>query len=223
MYRSRHPLYEKYKHLRGAIIELEGGIGAGKTVVGRSMEAFLNNIGIKAKFFPEYVNKKLLRQYIRDMKKYSYAFQLFMLCQRIRIKEKAVKYAKTGGMAIVDRSICGDMSFARMQRDNGNITEEEWQIYQITMKTELTPEPTVCLYLDITPITSLKRIRMRGNEDEIAGYDLAYLKKLQDAYVDTFAENAAITPIIVDWNDNLNLVHGLLSDTDTQRLLALIP
>ena len=35
--------------------------------------------------------------------------------------------AKKGGIALIDRSIIGDMTFARMQKDNGNFTEEEWQ------------------------------------------------------------------------------------------------
>ena len=79
MFQSRHPLYDTYRPLIGSSILLEGSIGVGKSTVGKSLEKFFKNIGLKARFYPEYVNEPLLNQYISDMNKYAYSFQLIML------------------------------------------------------------------------------------------------------------------------------------------------
>src|SRR5687767_9035911 len=113
MFTNRDPNYDKFKSLKGGVFTIEGIIGAGKTTLGKSLEQFLNECGIKTRFFPEYINKDLLSQYIGDMKRYAYSFQLIMLCKRIEIYRIAEAFASTGGVALIDRSIIGDMSFAR--------------------------------------------------------------------------------------------------------------
>lgn len=134
MFADRHSDFDKLKYLKGGIYTIEGIIGVGKTTLGRSAERYLNNIGLKEKFYPEYVNKELLAQYIGNMKRYAYSFQMIMLCKRIEIYREAERLAETGGVALIDRSIIGDMTFARMQKDNGNFTEDEWNIYLSLMK-----------------------------------------------------------------------------------------
>ena len=127
MFSPRNEDYDTFKSLKGGVFTIEGVIGVGKTTVGRSLEKYLNDIGIRANFYPEYVNKELLAQYIGDMKRYAYAFQMIMLCKRIEIYRDAERYADTGGVALIDRSIIGDMTFAKMQYDNGNFTKDEWE------------------------------------------------------------------------------------------------
>lgn len=78
MFTNRHPMYEKLRSLKGGIYIIEWIIGIGKTTLGTSLENYLNNIGLKCKFYKEYYNEDLLNQFIGDMKKYAYFFQMMM-------------------------------------------------------------------------------------------------------------------------------------------------
>jgi deoxyadenosine/deoxycytidine kinase len=203
MFAARDPLYNKFASLRGSIFTIEGVIGVGKSTLGFSMEDLLNSIGLNAKFYPEYYNKELLSQYIGDMKKYAYSFQLVMLFKRLEIYSEAKRFADQGGIAIIDRSIIGDMTFARMQRDNGNITNDEWLVYLSLMKQHLQLSPTANIYLQCTPETSLARIKHRGIKSEIEGYSKEYLKQLQDAYEVSISECTNVKHYKIKWDSQL--------------------
>lgn len=219
MFSPRHSDYEKYRSLRGAIVTLEGCIGAGKSTAGRSMEEYLNRIGIKARFFPEYKNELLLGQYIKDMRKYAYSFQLLMLAKRIAIYGEAGRYAKKGGVAIIDRSLLGDMTFARMQWRSGFFTDEEWTVYINSMVSEIQLEPTAILFLDCTPETSLHRIQKRGIVEEIAGYNIDYLQALHEAYVESLHKTSARSILVNYDGDSVLSNDGNLPDPMTKQLL----
>lgn len=218
MFSVRDPLYNKFRSLKGGIFTIEGIIGVGKTTLGTSLESFLNSIGLNTKFYPEYVNKELLEQYIKDMNKYAYSFQMIMLCKRIEIYRDAERFASTGGIALIDRSIVGDMTFARMQKDNGNFTDDEWRIYLSLMKQEIQLSPTANIYLYCSPENSLQRVIKRGNEAEIKGYDPKYMKQLHDAYEISIAECNNIHHIRLDWNDLSELSSEFLQQILTRML-----
>lgn len=219
MFADRHPDYNKLKSLKGGIYTIEGIIGVGKTTLGRSAERYLNNIGLKAKFYPEYINKDLLAQYIGDMKRYAYSFQMIMLCKRISIYREAERFAETGGIALIDRSIIGDMTFARMQKDNGNFTEDEWNIYLSLMKQEIQLTPTASLFLRCSPQTSLDRVKIRGIEAEISGYTIEYMTQLHDAYETSINACTNVRHIIIDWNMSVPLNDGYLWDRYIYEIL----
>lgn len=111
----------------GRIIAVEGGIGAGKSTFGQTLTEYLTDSGLRARYYPEYINQKLLSQYIGDMKKYAYSFQMVMLTMRINIYREAVDFARTGGIAVIDRSLVGDYTFAKMQKETGRISDSEWE------------------------------------------------------------------------------------------------
>lgn len=219
MFLARHPDFNKLKSLKGGIYTIEGIIGVGKTTLGRSAERYLNTIGLKAKFYPEYVNKDLLSQYISDMKRYAYSFQMIMLCKRIEIYREAEKFAETGGIALIDRSIIGDMTFARMQKENGNFTEDEWKIYLSLMKQEIQLTPTASLFLRCSPQTSLNRVKIRGIEAEINGYTIEYMTQLHNAYETSIHDSTNVRHIIIDWDMSVPVYDGYLSDRFTCEIL----
>lgn len=217
IFEPRNQIYVKYKSLKAAVYTIEGIIGVGKTTLGKSLESYLNKNGIKARFFPEYVNKQLLGQYISDMKKYAYAFQLLMLSKRIEIYREAEIYANNGGISLVDRSIIGDMTFARMQKENGNITEDEWNIYLNLLSQEIQLMPSASIFLDCTAENSLERVNRRGIESEIKGYTLEYMRQLRNSYELSISECLNVRHIIIDWNKqklikNNNLVDELVEE-----------
>lgn len=222
MFTPRNAQLDQYKFIRGGVYTIEGIIGVGKTTVGRSLEKYLNDIGITAKFFPEYVNKELLRQYIGDMKRYAYCFQMVMLCKRIEIYREAERFAATGGVAFIDRSIIGDMTFARMQYVNGNFTEAEWNTYLSLMKQEIQLTPHASLFLDCSSQTSLERIKLRGIKAEIKGYTAEYIQQLHDAYMVSIENCQTVRHIDISWDTPMKLTNGLLSNDITQSILDMI-
>lgn len=219
MFTPRHPLYNKYKSLIGGIYTLEGLIGVGKTRLGMSIVNFLNTIGLNAQFFPEYVNKDFLDEYINDMPRYSYAYQLMMLCKRIDIYKEAEQFSKLGGIAVIDRSLIGDMTFARMQKEKGFFTETNWKNYLSMAADEIQLAPTASVYLSCTTETSLGRVRKRGVEAEIKGYSPEYMDDLRSAYETSIAECTTVKHIIVDWNQNIPIVDGLLTEECVRSIL----
>ena len=219
MFKDRNPKYNSFKSLKGGIFPLEGIIGVGKSTTGISIVDFLNNIGINAKFFPEYVNKELLDQYISDMKKYAYTFQMVMLCKRIEIYRDAERFAATGGVAIIDRSITGDFVFATMQHSLGNITDQEFEAYKSLMKQEIQLIPTVTIYLKCSADVSLCRVKNRGIQSEIEGYNFSYMKNLENAYDKVMNSDSIGKCITIDWNISVQIVNGRLLDEMVQDIL----
>jgi deoxyadenosine/deoxycytidine kinase len=100
MFNNRHPMYEKFRVLKGGIYLIEGIIGVGKTTLGNSLEYYLNSVGLKCKFYKEYFNEDLLNQFIGNMKSYAYFFQMMMLTKRIEIYKEAEEFSKSGGISI---------------------------------------------------------------------------------------------------------------------------
>lgn len=210
MFTPRHLLYAKFKALKGSIITIEGGIGVGKTTLGTSMVRVLNGMGLSAEFFPEYVNTNFRDTYIGDMKQYAFAFQIFLLSKRIQIYENAQRFAATGGIAIIDRSIVGDMTFAKMQVALGNMSAQDWNVYLDIMQSEIQLEPAATIYLECTVDTALERIQHRGIESEIQGYSREYIQMLTDSYAASIASAKNINCITLDWNTHAPMADGLL-------------
>jgi len=221
MFAKRHPDYRRFKSLKAGVYTIEGTVGIGKSTLGSSLAHYLNAAEVPAKFFPEYVNKDLLNQYISDMKKYAFPFQLCMLFKRIEIYREAGIFAASGGVAIIDRSMTGDYTFAKMQHANGNITDAEWQIYLSIMKQDIQLEPTLTLWLQCSVETSMARIRKRGIESEINGYSTGYIAQLQEMYEDSFAKSDTMW-IELEWGNNVAQENGILAKDFVYETLDLM-
>lgn len=220
MFSSRHVAYEKYRSLKASVITLEGLIGAGKTSLGNSLEHYLKSIGIDAKFFAEYRNDLLLDQFISDMKTHAYTFELFMLAKRGEIYREAQRYAATGGVAIIDRSIVGDWAFTYMQYKNGNITDKDWDVYNSMLEDEQFPEPSYTVLLQCSSQKAISRTKKRGIISE-QKYQLNYFEDLTEAYNQAFMQ--INHPLIkITWEHDKKLPMGRLSPEDTENVLDLI-
>ena len=205
IYVNRNIDYKKYRKLRGTIYALEGSVGTGKSTMGRSIEKKLQDSGLKAKYYPEYRNNLLLNQYLKDMKRYAYSFQMFMLMKRLEIYRDAYKFSLKGGISIIDRSLLGDRTFARMLHIMGYITDEDWLVYNDVLLSEAYPEPDCIIYLDCKPEKSYSRMVSRGIESETTSYTLDYFKSLNDAYMESIEETSHSVRII-DWNNDQELI-----------------
>ena len=189
----------KWNCLKGNIITLEGLIGVGKSTAGRSITNYLSGLGFDVVFFPEFMHKPLLEQYLQNMSKYAYSFQVIMVRERLRIYEKAQEVANRGGVAIVDRSLIGDIAFAVMQLQDEIISYSEFEVYISLISEAKITEPTVTLYLECGANEAFQRMVNRNHSKEVDSYQLEYFQKLERAYQETLKE--ATPPMVkVNWN-----------------------
>lgn len=215
-------LVDLFARLKGGVYPIEGVIAVGKTTFGKSLEAFLNKIGLKTKFYQEYVDDKLLAQYISDMKKYAFSFQIFMFNKRLEIYHEAKEFAAKGGISFIDRSIIGDITFAQMQKDNGNFTDNEWNEYCITLGKVGDISPTACIYLQCSTETAMKRLCKRNCQVEVSGYTQEYMEQLQNAYKTVIGLCDDVKYVTINWDDDLSVVDGHLDSNEVIRILKLL-
>lgn len=208
-----------YNSLSGKIIALDGLIGAGKTVLGSSMETYLNNtLGLKARFFEEVVDKGVLAEYIADMKNQAFRFQMKMLRTRLEILEDAKIFSQSGGVSILDRSTIGDMAFARMQKDSGIFTDQEWTEYtEIISKHIDGGVDFIVIYLDCSVDVSMHRIRKRGTESEISGYTKEYLEHLGSSHKESL--KLVQNKLCLDWNKDDVVLEGKIRKPGVIKVL----
>jgi len=169
----------------GHLAYVESIIGGGKTT-------YCNQVGPRLNFrvFKEHLDHERLDRFYKQQKQYAFHFQIHVLHQRMGIQLLAAceaLYSDVYSGAIVDRSIFGDVPFARLHARAGNIEAMDWVTYQIShmnMKFMIWP-PTTLIYLSVEPEIAYERIRKRM-EEEGRPYedivDLAYLNALRNEY-----------------------------------------
>lgn len=210
-YGRRSPLEKSLQKLRGSVIVIDGIIGVGKSVLGKSMTKYLTDNHIDARFFPEYFNKTLLDYYLNNIKETAFMFQCIMAHARIEIYRKALEYSKTGGISIIDRSILGDIAFASMLVNKGYMSSEQYDIYwAIIDETSDLYEPDYTIYLDCNIETCIRRISSRGIESEIDNYDVEYHNDLQTAYNKVYDSHPNLEVKRIDYNTDSKLLNGVL-------------
>lgn len=222
IFKQPDQFYQVFKNLKEKVIILEGNIGVGKTSLGNSIEKYLNSIDIPCKFFKEFVNEKLLGQYVNNMEKYSYTYELMMLTTRIFIYKAAVEYAKSGGVAVIDRSIIGDYAFGYLQKKRGYISEDEWDMLIHVLEGEKLMEPDCIIFLNCDPDVAYKRTCSRNSEAE-KNYDPNYFVLVKEAYdvamqdiVERRGIHKSIPHLHLNWNNDkeVNLDESLDSELE---------
>lgn len=208
--------------LIGSIVAIEGGIGIGKTTAGKSLERVLTQHGLKARFYPEQVNNDYLNMYLSDMKTHAFGFQINTLTRRIEVYKEATAFAKKGGIAILDRTLTGDLAFALKQKDNC-FTKAEWDTYTKTINQCRVEAPSIVLYLDDTPENTYKRMISRGNIYETSSYTIEYFSEIRDKYSTVLSSLSTKQNVIcVDWSQERCINNGYLDKQITIDLTYLI-
>lgn len=177
----------------GRIIAIEGSIGVGKTTLGMDLA---RQLGGRAKFYPETVLAPMLKLYLSDMSRYSFAFQAVIARERMEVSRSAQAWKDGGGIAILDRSVLGDMAFASYQREAGNINDQEWEAYSSIIYPPVQADRVI--YLKAPVETLLARIERRGRAGETV-YTVEYLTMLEKHYQQVFKDNHVKVEYI-DWS-----------------------
>lgn len=159
-------------------IAMAGNIGAGKTTAAKLVS---QKFGFEL-FDEPVIDNRFLKDYYRDMKRWSFTLQLEFLIRRVEHHELIHKVAKS---CIQDRTLYEDPEiFAKYLHGLGNMTDQELDLYfeyfQRLTKTIAHPEKVICFDVPNVDVL-LQRIRTRGREEE-KGIQQQFLRGLNGYY-----------------------------------------
>jgi len=155
-------------------ISVEGDIGVGKTTF---IQYICRANGWKE--VPEPVDgNPYLESFYADPKAFAYVMQDWM--QSIR-GGTMFHASRSRGMHVMDRSMIGDWAFAYANWKCGNMTDAEWESYQVKHRRYIrqTPPPCTVICIDADVPTLLARIKRRGRVCE-QGITAEYLTLLKE-------------------------------------------
>ncbi len=184
------------ERMKGTIC-IDGVVGAGKSTLG---EILAHELGIE--FFREPVlDNPLLDKFYYDKKRYSFPLQVFFLNKRF----KMIKDAEKLNGCIMDRSIYGDVIFAKMLMEDEDMTPEEFDVYEELLHNMLEhiKRPRLMIYLENSVEKAMEKIKRRGREYEQI-VPVKYWETLNKNYRDYF-ENYNISEILTVNVDDLDI------------------
>jgi len=172
------------------IIVIDAVVGAGKTVY---MEMIAEEMKIPS-FLEPVQDNPLLDKFYHNRKRYSFPLQVYFLNRRFEALKKA---AELGKPAIMDRSIYGDMIFAKLLYEEGNMEKEEFMLYKDLLINMLdhVEAPKLMIYLKIDTDSAIERIRKRGRDYEQI-VEREYWERLNKEYEDYF-KDYNLSPLLV--------------------------
>lgn len=193
-------------------IVIDAVVGAGKTMYMEMLSEAL-----KVPCFEEPVlNNPLLDKFYYDRKKYAFPLQIFFLNRRFEMLKKAAAEERP---TIMDRSIYGDMIFAKLLHDEGNMGEDEFQLYRELLANMLdhVAAPKLMIYLKIDTDTAIARIQKRGRDYEQI-VERAYWENLNKEY-DAYFAAYNLSPLLIIDAAAYDIVEN---ETDRQVVLQMI-
>jgi deoxyadenosine/deoxycytidine kinase len=196
------------------MIVIDAVVGAGKTTL---MNILKEERGLSA-FEEPVVDNPILDKFYEDKARYSFSLQIFFLNQRFRHIKEAVQV----GGGLLDRSIYGDLIFARMLYDSGEMSEEEFNLYIDLFENmiEHCQPPELMIYLEISVDEAIKRIKKRGRDFE-QSVDRSYWENL-NRYYEEYFNQYKFSPVLrinvdnLDFENNMDHRKHVLSLIDTE-------
>ncbi len=156
---------EKYGIPRDAIITIAGTVGVGKSTLTQKLADALD---FKTSF-EKVDGNPYLEKYYHDFNRWSFHLQIYFLAERFKEQKRMFQY---GGGFIQDRSVYEDTAiFARMNYDNGSMSQEDFETYnslfQAMVMTPYFPHPDLIIYLEGNIDEIVARIGERGRQMEL--------------------------------------------------------
>jgi deoxyadenosine/deoxycytidine kinase len=178
------------------VIVVDGVVGVGKTTL---MNILCEEFGYQP-FLEPVVNNPILDKFYYDRQRYSFSLQIFFLNNRFRM----IKEAASLGNAILDRSIYGDLIFAKMLMESGDMSIEEYDLYMDLFQNmiEHCHVPKLMIYLETSVECAVNKINRRGRDYEKI-VEQAYWERLNQHYSNYFSEYN-ISPLLRINVDNLD-------------------
>ena len=193
------------------MIIIDGVVGVGKSSL---MEILSKELDLKI-FAEPVADNPLLPMFYVDMKMYGFALQIFFLNNRFRM----IKEAQKLNGAIMDRAIYGDVIFAKMLGEQGNMSKAELDCYLdlFANMMEHLPIPKLIIYLKTDVDSAIKKIQKRGRGFE-QETPRQYWEDLNREYDDYFS-SYSISPILEIDVSNIDFVNN---EKDREYVLELI-
>ena len=193
------------------IICVDGVVGVGKSTLGKILSERYNLF-----FFEEpVVNNPILDKFYYDKKRYSFPLQVFFLNKRFKMMKEAAELTN----CIMDRSIYGDVIFSRMLMEDGDMTIEEFNVYEELLfnMLEHIKKPKLMIYLESSVNHAISQIEKRGRDYELI-VPRSYWESLNTHYRDYF-DNYNLSEILKINVDGLDFFNN---EDDRNYILHLI-
>ena len=183
-------------------IAVSGNIGAGKTTLTQMLS---KHYGWEMRLEPVVVNP-YLEDYYKDIKRWSFALEVYFLKERFR---DVLDIAHTNKTIIQDRSIFeGVYVFVENNYRQGNLSETDFHTYMelFDLMTNITKIPDLMIYLRKSVPELVRQIQKRGRDYEQT-IQLDYLEGLNNRYED-FIFNKYKGEVLVIESDGVDFEHN---------------
>ena len=205
---------DKFTQPTPMLITLDGNIGAGKSTLLKQIsekikdvDVIFEPVGVWEKLTCEN-GKSLLSHFYEDPKRWGYTFQNCAILTRILETREAISKSKKK-VIITERSVLTDLHvFAKMNKDIGNITQLEWDLYKMWYDGYSHETPiTAAIYVTTNVKTSMERINTRGRDGE-GNIPEEYMKKLDEYHQDWF-DNTDMPVLRINTQENVFIHENL--------------
>lgn len=173
------------------MIVMCGMVGAGKSTY---TELIAKHLGSEA-FYESVDDNRMLDLFYADRARYAFPLQVYFLNTRFA----AIKAAMRNRDNVLDRSIYEDALFARINYEDGMMTEPEYDCYTSLLENMLEEvrnldgctcengpkkRPDLLIYIRCSFETIMERIQKRGRDYEQGDEHIEYFKRLHSRYDD---------------------------------------
>ena len=186
----------KHAGLQDVFIGIAGLIGAGKTTLATALGSHLD----LPVYYEPVADNEYLADFYRETAKYAFATQIYLLNRRFQQHQEIIW---RGGGGVQDRTIYEDAVFAKTLVEQGLMDERDYRTYLQLFRhmSNFMCRPSVIVYLDLSPESSLSRIEERARGVE-SGISLEYLYALHAAYEEFIGNISRTVPVIrVCWEE----------------------
>lgn len=190
---------------------VEGIIGVGKSTLARRIAEQLRG----QVFLEPIKDHPILPLFYKNMRSWSYPLQMDLMTRRHRQVKDIIRYLREEPhsgrhprVAIQDRTVDGDMVFAKLLNDQGDMDDVLYGSYLETVRDYIRDhivDPDVILFLRVEPTIAHERILKRMAEDPTRQYEQAvpldYLERLAAGYEKMIHQVSQRTKVIeINWN-----------------------
>eukprot|EP00461_Guttulinopsis_vulgaris_P002559 UN02560 len=165
-------------------------LGAGKSTLATALAEKMN----LPVFYEPVKDNVYLADFYKDISKYAFPMQIYLLNQRFRQQQQII-WSQRGG--VQDRSIYEDAIFAKMLYEGGHMEKRDYETYVelFSNMSHFMQRPNIIVHLDVTPEESLRRIKLRARDCE-SSVSIEYLTALHKGYEDFLKDISKVIPVI---------------------------